>query len=114
MPEILLSVIVPAIITAVVSLWMGRKQNRKIQVDIESQYQSMLSREIDEREKLSKRFDILEKEAHDFKEEARKWRRAYYLSVGHIRRIDPLHPVPDFLEWSTDQLQRYYREHYPE
>lgn len=104
MLDTILTYIIPAIIAGVVTLLLGWKQNK---VGIEGKYQEMLKNEIEERRKLAERFDDLEKRLD-------KMERAYYRSIQHIRRVDPQHPVPDFLEWSTGELQKYYKERFGE
>ena len=103
--NILVSTVVPAIIAGAISLWLGRKQGESIQVDIEGKYQQMLSKEIDERKKLSDRLNALEAEL-------RRYMRAYDYSIRHIRKIDPQSAVPNFLDWSTDELKAYYKSRY--
>lgn len=107
MIDAILTYIIPALIAGLVTLFLGRNQNRKIKVDIEGQYQALLSKEIEERRKLAERFDIVEQKLD-------KWERAYKRSLHHIRKIDPDNPVPDFLEWDTGRLQKYYQERFGE
>jgi len=107
--SILLSVIIPVVITSLVSLYLGKRQSRNIKVDIESQYQEMLSKEIEERKKLADRFNELEKKLKEYM-------RAYEYSIRHIKKMnelfDPEKQVPDFLNWTTEELRRYWKDNY--
>lgn len=105
MLDIILTYIVPSLIALVVPVLLGRKQARNLQVDIEGKYQAMLNNEIEERQKLGEKFDKLEQKLE-------RYERAYSYSIRHIRKVDPLNPVPDFLNWDTGQLQKYYRDRF--
>lgn len=86
---IIWSVVVPAIITAVVSVWLGRAQSRSVKVDIENKYREMLGAEIDERKKLME-------EVESIKEENRKLRHAFTRAIAFIRVNLPNAEIPDF------------------
>ena len=103
--EIVIQFIIPAAISGIVALLLGRNQSRVIKVDIESKYQKMLSDEIDERKELSDRIDSIEKEL-------KRYIRGYELSIYHIKRIDPEHDIPDFLNIDTGKLRQYYRDRF--
>lgn len=96
--NIIWSVIIPAIITAVVSLWLGRAQGRSVKVDIENKYREMLAREIDERRKLMEEVEAI-------KEDNRKLRHAFTRAIAFIRVHLPDQEIPDFF-LDTGDLKR--------
>lgn len=89
--NIIWSVVVPAVITAVVSIWLGRAQGRSVKVDIERKYKEMLAEEIEERRKLMDRFDEIE-------EKYKKLHRAFERSIRFIRVNLPNVDIPDFFQ----------------
>ncbi len=107
MPESIITILGSAIISGLVALALGLKQGKKIQVDIESQYKTMLDSELEERRKDRERIKALE-------DKFDKLERAYGWSLYHIKRVDPNNPPPDFLEWSTGELRKYYKERFNE
>lgn len=69
--------------------------------------------------KLSNRIDQLvirdeerEKQIDNLEKKLKNLLRAYEMSLKHIRKIDPVGEIPDFLEWDTGRLARYYRDNY--
>jgi len=114
MIDIILTYIAPAIIAGIVALFMGRNQNRKIKVDIEGQYQGLLSKEIEERRKDREEYARLDERVVKLEGELKRVWRAYEYSLRHIKRIDPNHPIPDFLNWDTGELMKYYKDRYGE
>lgn len=114
MTDIILTYIIPALLAAVVSLFLGRKQGKNIQVDIEGKYKAMLDSEIESRRKDRKEYDLLEERVEKLEGELKRVWRAYDYSLRHIKKIDPNRPIPDFLNWDTGELMKYYREQFGE
>lgn len=114
MIDILLTTVVPAIIAGIVSLLLGRKQGKNIQVDIEGKYKAMLDSEIKARREERKDYDRLSERVEKLESELKRVWRAYEYSLRHIKRIDPNNPAPDFLNMDTGELMKYYRERYGE
>ena len=114
MTDIILTYIIPAIIAGLVTLILGRKQGKNIQVDIEGKYKAMLDNEINERRKDRVEYEKLDERVNKLEKELRRVWRAYEYSLRHIKRIDPTHQAPDFLEWETGELQKYYKERFGE
>jgi len=90
--NLLISVVLPVIVTSIVSLILGRAQGKSVKVDIERKYKEMLSEEIQARRELKKQFEKLE-------EDNRKLRHAFTRAVAWIRlRLQPGEEMPDFFE----------------
>ena len=68
---------------------------------------------------LSERIDVLEtrdaekeRQIDKLEKEYRRVVRAYEYSLKHIRKLDPQGQIPDFLNWDTEKLAAFYKEHY--
>lgn len=103
--NIVLSVIIPSIITIIGTYILGSRQrknidqqSRKIQVDIESQYKTMLSEQIERNDKLMSENEKLH-------EDYRQLRHAFTRAIAFIRVNLPGHEIPDFFE-DTGELKK--------
>ena len=114
MTDIILTYIIPAVIAGIVTLILGRKQGKNIQVDIEGKYKAMLDGEIKERREDRKEYERLLERVEKVEMDNKRLWRAYDYSLRHIRKLDPTRPVPDFLNWDTAELMKYYKEQFGE
>ena len=114
MSDIIFTYVIPALLAAAVSLFLGRKQGKNIQVDIEGKYKAMLDNEINERRKDRVEYEKLDERLAKVEGDNKRLWRAYDYSLRHIKRLDPNRPVPDFLNWDTGELRTYYKEHFGE
>lgn len=114
MTDIILTYVVPALIAGLVTLFLGRKQGKNLQVDIEGKYKAMLDSEIKERREDRKEYEKLTERVEKLEGELKRVWRAYDYSIRHIKKIDPNRPVPDFLNMDTGELMKYYKEQFGE